>query len=388
MAPSLPGAPIGVYIHVPFCAHICPYCDFNTYRGQEALFPRYVAATASDVAARLCEFPERDIGSIYFGGGTPSLLMPEQIGTLLDACRSSGRVLEDAEVTLEANPRGVDQPFLEGLRRAGVNRLSLGLQTTDRRGLRTLGRQHEAVDAREALLAARAAGFDNISLDLIYGWPGQTIESWRHDLESVLAWEAEGPDHLSLYSLIVEPGTPMADAVARGILTVVDDDATADMYDLAREVLGDAGWTHYEVSNWARTPERVSRHNLVYWRNGDYLGAGAGAHWQAGGRRVMNHLLPRTYIESIERGESPVSNREELDERTRLGETMMLGLRLLHEGIDEQAFAIRHGKRLAEAFRAPISDLTRLGLLEQLPDRLRLTPRGVLLANEVVARFL
>ncbi len=251
MAPSPPGAPLGLYLHVPFCAHVCPYCDFNTYAGQEALIPRYVAALERDVAAQGRMLDGRAAQTIFFGGGTPSLLPAEAIGRLIRACREAFAVAADAEVTLEANPNSVDEAYFAGLREAGVNRLSIGVQTLHRRGLRVLGRQHEASDAESALRAARAAGFDNLSLDLIFGWPGQTLDDWRSDLEIVLGWEG-APEHLSLYSLIVEPGTPMADAVTRGILTVLNDDATADLYEAAMELLAGAGWEHYEVANFCR----------------------------------------------------------------------------------------------------------------------------------------
>lgn len=290
-------------------------------------------------------------------------------------------------MTLEANPNSVDEAFFTGLLAAGINRLSLGVQTLHRRGLRTLGRQHEAADAAEAFRAARAAGFANISLDLIFGWPGQTPASWTHDLETVFGWERP-PEHLSLYSLIVEPGTPMADAVARGILTVLDDDQTADLYEAAIARLAAAGWTHYEVANWARAPSFASRHNAIYWRNGEYAGLGAGAHGRIGHRRTMNHLLPATYIAAVEAGASPVSNVEDLPKRTQMGETMMLGLRLLHEGIGRNEFAARHGRELDEVYGPTIRELAGLGLLTVDAERLRLTHRGLMVANEVCARFL
>ena len=211
--------------------------------------------------------------TIYLGGGTPSLLTPEQIGRILDACRSRFDLDPDAEITLEANPNGLDLAWFAGVRATGVNRLSIGAQTFDRKGLRVLGRQHEAADTVAAIEAARMAGFDNLSIDLIFGWPGQTLDQWRSDLETIASLPIE---HCSLYSLIVEPGTPMADAVTRGVLTVLDDDRAADLYESAIETLGDAGWTHYEIANWARRPEYASRHNLVYWRNGAYAAFGAG----------------------------------------------------------------------------------------------------------------
>lgn len=388
MAPLSPGAPVGIYIHIPFCAHICPYCDFNTYSGQEALIPRYVEAVKRDIERQAAGLPGRIAETIFFGGGTPSLLSPEQVAELVDACRAAMPVAPDAEITLEANPNSVDEAYFAGLRAAGVNRLSLGVQTTSRRGLRVLGRQHEAADAEAAFLAARRAGFDNVSLDLIFGWPGQDLDGWRRDLETVLQWGGTGPEHLSLYGLIVEPGTPMADAVARGILAVVDDDAAADLYEAAIEVLERAGFVHYEVANWARTGSLASRHNRIYWRSGDYLGIGAGAHGTIGNRRAMSHLLPRTYIEAVEAGSDPFSNVEELSPETRMGETMMLGLRLLEEGVSDAEFLARHGVALDDVFGPTLAELAEVGMLQRDPDRVRLTHRGLMLANDVCAKFL
>ncbi len=385
MAPSPPGAPLGLYLHVPFCSHVCPYCDFNTYGGQEALIPRYVAALEREIGSRGAELGERRAETIFFGGGTPSLLPAAAIGRLVSACRVAFDLAPDAEVTLEANPTSVDERYFTALLEGGVNRLSLGVQTLQRRGLRVLGRRHEAVDALAALAAARAAGFTNVSLDLIFGWPGQTLAAWEDDLATVLGGTTL-PEHLSLYNLIVEPGTPMADAVARGILVVPDDDTAADLYETAMARLADT-YVHYEVANWARDPSLMSRHNLIYWRNGDYAGLGAGAHGHVAGRRTMNHLLPATYVTAVEAGDAPISNVEAITPETATGETMMLGLRLLREGISERAFAARHGQTLEAIYGPIIAELTELGLLERSPDRVCLTRRGLMLANDVCARF-
>jgi oxygen-independent coproporphyrinogen III oxidase len=386
-APLPPGAPLGIYLHVPFCAHVCPYCDFNTYAGQGALVPRYVAALEREIARQGNELDGRAATTIFFGGGTPSLLPVDAIARLVRAARDAFDLAPDAEISLEANPTSVDAVYFAGLLEAGVNRLSLGVQTQQRRGLRVLGRNHEAGEAAAAYAAARAAGFTNVSLDLIFGWPGQTPEAWADDLETVLGWATRGPEHLSCYSLIVEPGTPFAEAVARGILRVPDDDAAADLYEAAMTRLAAAGYLHYEVANWARDPSLTARHNLIYWRNGDFVGAGAGAHGTIAGRRTMQHLLPLTWIEAVERGEAPDSNVEEIGPDTAMGETMMLGLRLLEEGVDAEAFRRRHGAALDEVYGDEIGELAGLGLIERSPDRVRLTQRGLMLANDVTARF-
>ncbi|HEU5434226.1 MAG TPA: radical SAM family heme chaperone HemW [Thermomicrobiales bacterium] len=388
-APAAPDDAFGIYLHIPFCAHICPYCDFNTYSGQESLIPRYVDALVADVEHFAAAVAGRRAATIFFGGGTPSLLPAADIGRVIAACRASFAVDADAEVTLEANPNGLDAAYLAALLDVGVNRLSIGAQTLHRRGLRTLGRRHEAGDVAVALRAARAAGFADVSLDFIFGWPGQRPDDWRADLDRALGGDlGPTPNHLSLYSLIVEPGTPMADAAARGIMTPLDDDAAADLYDIAIDRLAAAGWTHYEVANWAAAPELASRHNAVYWRNGDYLGFGAGAHGHLAGRRWMNHPAPLAYCRAVATGESPIANEETIDAATGMGETMMLGLRLLQTGVDAAAFQRRHGVALGRVFGLQLDELAGLGLLERTPAGVRLTRRGLMLANDVCARFL
>lgn len=384
-APLPADAPIGVYIHIPFCTRICPYCDFNTYARQEHLIPEYVEALIGEMDLTLAAIGPRPAQSIFFGGGTPSLLPPELVARLIDAVRERFPLPDDAEVSLEANPETIDAATLDGFLQAGVNRISLGVQTQQARGLKVLGRAHKPDVPERALAAARAAGVDNFSVDFIFGWPNQTMAEWEDDLDSILRWQ---PDHLSLYSLIVEPGTPYERAVQRGILTVPDEDTTADMYERALDRLAAAGWHHYEISNWARTPEHRSRHNLLYWRNGHYLGLGAGAHAHLDNVRSSNIRLPAKYIAAVREGRLPIDEREELDETTAMAETMMLGLRLPEEGVSAAAFAARHGRELEEIYGRELTDLTDAGLLHWDGEHARLTRRGLLLANEVAARFL
>jgi len=386
-APLPRDAPIGIYIHIPFCAHICPYCDFTTYSGKGHLIDRYVECVQRELAASAELAAGRSAATIFLGGGTPSLLEPAQVASILSACRDSRKIAANAEITMECNPNGLTTARLAGYRKAGGNRLSIGAQTLDRRGLRTLGRRHESTDVLGAIRNARSAGFDNVSLDLIFGWPNQTLDSWTRDLDTVLAL-ADCPEHLSLYSLIVEPGTPFADAAARGILAMPDDDATADMYEQAIKSLAEAGWRHYEVANWARDRGGFSRHNAIYWQHGDYLGIGAGAHGTIGEQRTMNHLLPETYCQAIEAGADTASNVETIDARTSRVETMMLGLRLLDDGVDAAAFDQRHGIALDDAFGPAIEEMVTLGMMERHERGVRLTHRGLMVANEVVGRFL
>lgn len=387
LAPLPADAPIGIYIHVPFCAHICPYCDFTTYAGKNHLIDRYVDCVGRELARPPGSSAGRAVSSIFLGGGTPSLLAPEHVASIIAACRDTHEVAETVEITMECNPNGLTTERLAGYRNAGVNRLSIGAQTLDRQGLRRLGRQHKSSDVLQALGSARSAGFTNVSVDFIFGWPGQSLERWKRDLDTVLSL-AEGPEHLSLYSLIVEPGTPFADAAARGILQMPDDDVTADMYEQAITTLDEAGWRHYEVANWSRKAAGFSRHNAIYWQHGDFLGIGAGAHGTMGSRRTMNHLLPETYCQAIESRAEPASNVEMIDEVTSRAETMMLGLRLLDDGVDAAAFHRRHGISLDDAYGATIDDLVGIGMIERRERGVRLTHRGLLLANEVVSRFL
>jgi oxygen-independent coproporphyrinogen-3 oxidase len=390
VAPAASDSQFGIYIHIPFCAHLCPYCDFNTYAGQEFRIPAYVEALQEELKFWPGRFQGRTVGSIFIGGGTPSLLTAQQVASLLASCRDTFDVNAGIEITLEANPNNLDECLCVGLLEAGVNRLSIGAQTLDRRGLRVLGRLHEVTHTSNAVREARAAGFTNLSLDFIYGWPGQTTMQWRAELARVLDGEVGGspPDHLSLYGLIVEPGTPMADAVQRGILTPVDDDAAADLFESAIEILAESGWTHYEIANWSALPERASRHNALYWRNGEYVGLGAGAHGHVGGQRIMNQPSPRRYIELLDTCQPVASNIELIDHRTAMGETMMLGLRLLQDGVSAEAFIRRHGDSMSTVFGSQLSRLESLGLIRFEDERVLLTQRGTLLANSVCAEFL
>lgn len=390
MTTPLPAdASLGIYVHIPFCARVCPYCDFNTYANQEELIPTYVEALIAEMDLMLAKYGPRPAATIYFGGGTPSLLAPEQIARLIAALRTRFPLPDDAEVSLEANPESLDAETLAGFLRAGVNRISLGVQTQQRHGLKVLGRGHRPEIPERALAAARAAGAGNLSVDFIFGWPGQTAEDWERDLDALIDWGAAGAvGHASLYSLIVEPGTPLEDAVRRGILILSDDDAAANLYERAIARLAAAGWHHYEISNWARAPGYASRHNLIYWRNGYYLGLGAGAHGHVDDTRSSNMLIPARYIRTVRDGQLPIAFQERLDAATVMGETMMLGLRLVEEGVSATAFEIRHGRKLEDVYGRQLEDLTQVGLLTWDGAHARLTHWGLMVANVVEERFL
>ncbi len=399
------------YLHIPFCQTRCAYCDFNTYAGLDDVIPAYVAAlvteirgvglgsTASDACGSGRPLAPSTVHSIFFGGGTPSLLSTQQVEQVVSAVRQAFRLSPDPEITLEANPGTVGLEYLEEIRRAGVNRLSLGAQSARPSDLRLLERTHSFLDVIHAVREARQAGFTNLNLDLMFGLPHQTLVAWQESLSRTLGLE---PDHVSLYALSLEFGTPMHAWVERGLLPGPDPDLAADMYAWACEILEDAGFVHYEISNWARktTPvdggrsDAACRHNLQYWRNLPYLGFGAGAHGCAAGRRYANIRSPRAYVRRMSQGigfDFPVSpagvEQRRIPSSSEMNETMMLGLRLLDEGVDEAAFASRFGVDVGEAFQLPIKRLEDDGLIRRGDGRLKLTQHAYFIANQVFCMF-
>ncbi len=370
-----------LYIHVPFCRAKCAYCDFNSYPGQQEIFEDYVTALIGEMAQA---GPGR-VRTIYVGGGTPTVLPLSLLARILAGARRAFAVAPDAEVSVEANPGTVGVETLAGLRELGVNRLSLGVQSFDDAELRLLGRIHTATEAVAAVAAARQAGFDNLNLDLIYGLPDQRPDAWASSLERALALQ---PEHLSLYALSVEEGTPLAASIAGGRLPAPDPDRAAEMYELAEEILADAGYVHYEISNWARTAAHRCRHNLTYWRNEPYLGIGAGAHSWAAGRRWANVARPAEYVARVVAGARPIDSEEEIDLPLEMGETMIMGLRLLDEGVAAGRFQARFGLDLDQQFGLDLAQLVDLGLVERDGQGVKLSRRGHLLGNQAFFRFL
>ncbi len=407
--------PYSLYLHIPFCIHRCGYCDFNTYAGLDDLIPAYCAALRAEIAqAGQAAGERRPVHTVFFGGGTPSLLPAPELARILEAIQRAFDLAPQAEISLEANPGTLSPAYLGELRRMGVNRLSLGVQSANPAELRLLERQHDYPTVIRSVTWARQAGFDNLNLDLIFGLPEQALASWQRSLEAVLGLR---PEHLSLYALSLEHGTPFGHWARRGLLSTPNPDRAAEMYEWAVERLEQKGYTQYEISNWAgdgeqtrhlavaSNPSYACRHNLQYWRNLPYLGLGAGAHGYAAGRRTVNTLAPAAYIERLSQPDQPppfpltaaTQSSQSIDRAAEIGETMMMGLRLVREGVSEAIFQARFGQSLNEVFGPQIERLSAQGLLEwaAAPQSsgpagrlLRLTRRGYLLGNRVFMEFL
>lgn len=372
---------IALYIHVPFCRHKCNYCSFVSYEHREADIPAYLHALAAEL--RLHANREQ-LQSIYFGGGTPSLLSPVQIGDILINIQRMYPVKETAEITIEANPGTVSMEYLSAIRGVGINRLSLGIQSFNDTELVLMGRSHTGGEAWEAVRLARQAGLDNLNLDLIYGLPGQSLPDWQHTLDAAVQ---VGAEHLSAYGLSLEPETPLWRAIQEKQLPAIDPDLSADQYELTEEVLATQGYEHYEISNWAR-PGCECRHNLTYWRNQPYLGMGVAAHSFIKGHRLANTDNLDKYIAAFP--DDPAAARamdEEISPQLELAETAIMGLRLC-DGINLDGIHIRFGVDLLEYYQQPVAEMVKAGLLERIGRQLRLTQRGRLLSNEVFWRLL
>jgi len=388
-------SPLSIYLHIPFCRHRCAYCDFNTYAGQETHISAYVEALQSEIrtvgesAAEILK-----AHTIFFGGGTPSLLSASQFEAILNSIDTHFE-LDNPEVTIEANPGAVTFETLRELRALGINRISFGVQSANPDELRMLERAHSYFDVINAVTWARRAGFENLSLDLIYGLPFQSREDWSTTVELVSGLH---PNHFSLYALTMEHGTPFGHWSERGLMPTPDPDVAAEMYEWADEFLPGQGYRQYEISNWAQ-PGRECVHNLQYWRNRDYLGLGAGAHGYVDGLRYSNVLRIKTYIDRLAQSWSrsahiqyPLSpgtvNSHKNTPRENMQETMITGLRLTREGVSNEDFMSRFGMGINEAFPKEVSELLRFELLEWVNgNTLRLTPKARLLANQVFMRF-
>ena len=386
--------PLSLYLHIPFCTAKCGYCDFNSYAGLDHLVPEYTPALVQELGLWAPAARAFEVQTVFFGGGTPSLSSIADMQALSEAIRERYALAPEAEWTLEANPTELTAEHLAGLRGIGFNRLSVGVQSLHDDELAQLDRQHSGARALEAVGSARAAGFENVNVDLIFGLIEQPLGRWRQTLEGVLALE---PEHLSCYALTIEPGTHLYYRVQKGELPEPDPDVVAYQYEWTRGRLAEAGYEQYEISNWSR-PGRTCRHNLVYWRAEPYLGIGAGAHSFFAGQRFANVDSPQRYVELVNASHEQreregggalqqIAGGETPDEATLRADALILGLRLL-EGVSAADFAKRFGTPLREAFGPAIERHVGLGLLEWSGERLRLSERGLLLANEVFVDLL
>lgn len=395
-----------IYLHIPFCTHRCAYCDFNTYAGQEAVIPAYVEALIKEIdyVGRVAAEPRIETNTIFFGGGTPSLLSGPQIESIMSALSSAFGLSPNAEVTIEANPGTISPDKLEAIRNAGINRISFGVQSSITEELRMLERSHDFFTVIDAVSSARKAGFNNLNLDLIYALPGQTLQSWQTTVKRVLDLQ---PEHISAYALTFEHGTPFGKWADRGLLQLPDPDLAADMYEWTMDYLEENGYEQYEISNWARSDsELMCKHNLQYWRSLPYLGLGAGAHGYAGGYRYSNVLRIKTYIDRLVKYDSrltdyefPLSpatvNHHNQTREDDISEYMINNLRLVKAGVADSDFRSHFGAGLLDVYPREIEELTSAGLLERVKtsevfetsEVYRLTRRGRLLGNQVFLRF-
>lgn len=407
-------APLSLYIHIPFCTLKCSYCNFNSYAGIESLIRPFVDALCDEMRLWGSQMRDRRVDTVFFGGGTPSLLPLDEVERITGAMREAFALAPDAEVSLEANPGTVDRDYFRGLLASGVNRISFGVQSFHDDELAALDRIHSAEEAKEAYRWAREAGFERINLDLIYGLVDQTMDRWQTTLEQAIALS---PEHLSLYALTVEEGTKLAHDIERGRVPGPDGDTQAEIYEWSCEWLARAGYQQYEISNWCR-PGEECRHNLVYWRNGEWLGLGPGAHshlrsQEPGARgqgwRFADVYSPKQYIErvnetvehsaisnqpSAEAGLTPllasmrqIASVEEQTAEMEMADTAILGLRL-NEGLDVREFQRRFERSFEDVYGAVLEETASFGLLARKNGHVRLTERGRLLANEVFVRLL
>lgn len=386
-------SPLSIYIHIPFCYHRCAYCDFNTYAGVTDLIPAYVDALNSEIGQLSVGVQKRAPKTLFFGGGTPSLLTPgsyekifRQLGNIFD-------LSELSEISLESNPGTLRDGYFKDLKSIGFNRVSLGVQSSNSRFLKFLERAHDYQDVISSVEQIRKAGIENINLDLIYSLPGQTLPDWEVDLKKTL--ELQTP-HISLYSLGIENGTPLANWYSKGLIEWQNDDLAADQYELAETILEEKGFEHYEISNWAMEGYEC-QHNMAYWRNNDYIGLGAGAHGHFNGKRYSVVPGLRSYIKAAYKndhsdfGEFPITSANQdfthLSPKESLQDALMVGLRLLKEGVNLDHLSQRYQIDVSTLYKAEIEKLLKDELIEIENGRMRLTRRARFISNQVFSVF-
>ena len=375
--------PLALYIHWPFCVSKCPYCDFNSHVREQVDVTAWQAALLADMAHEAALTPARTLSSIFFGGGTPSLMPPALVETLIAAAHRHWGFADNIEITLEANPSSVEAANFHDLAKAGVNRVSLGLQSLDDQTLEFLGRAHDVEEGLTALATAQQA-FDRVSFDLIYARPGQSLDDWQAELGRALGF---GTGHMSLYQLTIEPGTRFETLVRTGKLIPADDDHCADLFDLTRSMMTAVGLPAYEISNHA-SPGQESRHNLTYWRYEDYIGIGPGAHGRRLDSATERHKKPENFLSAVERNGNGLKVEQPLSAATRAMEALMMGLRLA-EGVDLAALSDKTGLTVAQMVDgAAIDQLVGLGLLDAAEGRLTISPRGMPLLDALLPKII
>jgi oxygen-independent coproporphyrinogen-3 oxidase len=372
----------GIYLHIPFCAARCHYCNFATGGYEAALAERYVNALCAEISRAKVTDEMRQVDTIYFGGGTPTTLTLGQFARILTLCRTTFDIAPNAEITAEANPGTLSLEYLKGLRAHGINRLSFGVQSFADDELQMIGRIHDAQAARDAIHLARQAGFDNLSLDLIAGLPEQQRATWQRNLQEAFALQ---PDHLSVYLLELYKDAPLLHRIERGELKAIDDELTVEMYYALVDEAARHGYDHYEISNWAR-PGHESRHNLKYWTGATYWAFGVSAAGYDGARRWSNTRNMHEYLQRIESGASPIAETTELDDEDRQSENLFLRLRL-KEGVNLATHQQRFGVNVQERYADELTRLHEAGLIELNNERLAISRAGKVLANEVFAAF-
>ncbi len=380
-------ADVSLYIHIPFCRTRCFYCDFNTFAGKERLLPDYVKTLCSEIE-RQKPYADAPVHSVYFGGGTPSRLGIRDVSKIMDTVRDAFTLTSDAEITFECNPCDVTEEYAEGLAGNGINRVSLGMQSAIPDELKRMGRRHSPEQTAAAVEMLQHAGLGNISADLIYGYPEQTEESWERSVQAAIGL---GIQHVSLYALSVEEGSALRRQLENGMLSLPDEELTVAMYEYAAAALADHGFRHYEISNWAVDEAHESRHNKQYWFVRPYYGFGAGAHGWIGHRRIRNEGKIENYIAKVNTSADRFPAAAEIipqDRRTEMQDIMMLGLRMLCEGITPERFSDRFGEEMDEVFRKELRHLERKQLVRRAPDgRLLLAPDKVMVANQAFIEF-
>ncbi len=374
---------LGLYLHFPFCISKCPYCDFNSYQLKEDnQISSYISALYQEITAYSQKLKKSNITTIYLGGGTPTISSGVQIYNILEFCKDKFTIDKDAEITIEANPGTLDGEKLKLLIESGINRLSLGAQSFNNLFLKKLGRIHNTKDIIDSYFLAREIGFSNINIDIMFALPDQTTEDLQVTLKKAISLK---PDHLSLYNLTIKPGTEYYKKYKKGKLKLPNEDEEFDMYNWAINFLKENNFEHYEIANFA-LPYKRSEHNLIYWQNKPYLGIGAGAYSFIKGYRYMNYENPARYIKEIMSGKLPVDNGEKLSLRKRMIETIILGLRT-KDGVGYKKFKTRFGVNLNDIFSKQVNKLVNLGLLEKDDCKIKLTKKGIFLANTVFREF-